>query len=224
MSRNALRPVPWIARLARAARACQLAAAACCAAGLFASPLRRGDSRLRARLAGAGIHARHPRIGQRRSRTRCCTLKNPHASVLDLEGVELDPRARAACRVWLHAATIRTSSRSASARFKPGVVRLVIDLKDGGEAAGVRAAAGRRIRPPPGARPLSADAARSADGAARERSAAIRGAADKPADAATAAREAAPTRAVTDHRRDRSRPRRRGSRRRSGGAAPTRRT
>ena len=71
--------------------------------------------------------------------------------------------ARAADDPYITAIRVgRQARRRAARRARP---------QDRGEAAALRAAAGRRIRPSPRARPLSADAARSADGAAREPSA-----------------------------------------------------
>ena len=106
-----------------------------------------GAHRVRARVARAGIHARHPRVAGRRSRISVLTLTDPHRLVLDLEGVELTPElaqladARAGIR----------SRTSPAIRFgTPSVRRCCASCSTSRrevEAAGVRAEAGGRIRP-----------------------------------------------------------------------------
>ena len=86
---------------------------------------------------------------------RMFIVKDPDRLVLDLE----DRRARTALE------ELRRQGRADDPYIKavrvganrPGVVRVVLDLKDRGQAAGLHAAAGRRVRPPPGARHLSAE-------------------------------------------------------------------
>jgi tRNA threonylcarbamoyladenosine biosynthesis protein TsaE len=93
------------------------------------------------------------------------TVENPDRLVVDIEGVEfnsvLDSLARKVATDDPYIKLLRAG------RFKPGVVRLVMEFKSKVASAGIRTQAGWRIWPPAGARRLSAESVRSVDGFAR---------------------------------------------------------
>ena len=104
----------------------------------------------------------------RRSRTSCRCCSEPERLVLDIDGrrrVDASSLRVAGARAAVGPVHRR---RSASARGPRAAARRARS-QSRGEAGRVRAAAGRRIRPSAGARPVSAGAARSADGAPRKR-------------------------------------------------------
>ena len=81
-------------------------------------------------------------------------LRNPDRLVLDIDGVDARQRARANCRRAC-SRRIRTSRRSALGRARRGGHARRARPQGRGEARRLRAEAGRRIRPSPGARPVS---------------------------------------------------------------------
>ncbi len=176
------------------------------------------DGRIRAHMAGAGIHAADSRIG----------LADRAPDDAAQGSAAPGPRSRRrrtgrrACATRAATAAERSAYQvdtpvALQARDRPARPR----SQGRGAAADFRADAGRRVRPSPGARPVSADAARSADGSARgrnqrqpQRTRCARrqaGAARFRQGGDARSAEGSPGVATADHRRTRSRARRRGS-------------
>ena len=81
------------------------------------------------------------------------TVKDPERLVLDLETDELSPALAELQRQGRGRGSVHQGLRVA--RNRPGVVRLVLDLKAEVKPQIFTPAAGRRVRPSPGARHLS---------------------------------------------------------------------